>query len=57
MTVATKRIVLVVEGLSPVTEEDVQMILEDLSTLVRNYCGGKTRTAVLNEAKREIETL
>jgi DNA/RNA-binding domain of Phe-tRNA-synthetase-like protein len=46
-----------VEGLPPVTEEDVQKIVEDLSALVRIYCGGETRIAVLNQAKREVETL
>ena len=55
MTVATKRVVLVVEGLPPVTEEDVLKIVEDLSVLVRKYCGGKIRIVVLNEAKREVE--
>ena len=55
MTVATKRVVLVVEGLPTVTGEDVKMILEDLSALVRKYCGGETRMVVLNEAKREVE--
>jgi len=57
MTEETKEVVLVVEGLPPVTEEDVQKIVEDLSVLVRKYCGGETRMAVLNEAKRDVETL
>lgn len=55
MTEETKEVVLVVEGLPPVTEEDVQKIVEDLSALVRIYCGGETRIAVLNDAKREVE--
>jgi lysyl-tRNA synthetase class 2 len=55
MTEETKDVVLVVEGLPPVTEEDVQKIGEELSVLVRTYCGGETRIAVLNEEKREIE--
>jgi len=55
MTEETKDVVLVVEGLPAVTGEDVKMILEDLSVLVKEYCGGETRIAVLNEAKREVE--
>jgi lysyl-tRNA synthetase class 2 len=57
MTEETKDVILVVEGLPTVTGEDVKMILEDLSELVRKYCGGETRMAVLNDAKREVETL
>lgn len=54
MTAETKEVALVVEGLPPVKEEDVRKILEDLSALVRQYCGGDIRTVVLNEAMREV---
>ncbi|KKR09048.1 MAG: lysyl-tRNA synthetase, lysyl-tRNA synthetase, class II [Candidatus Peregrinibacteria bacterium GW2011_GWE2_39_6] len=55
MTEQTKNVTLVVEGLAPVTKEDVQSIVTELEQLVRNFCGGKILTHVLNRAQKEIE--
>ena len=55
MTEATKDVVLVSEGLPPFTQGEIQEIVEDLSGLVKNYCGGETETAILNQTRRELE--
>lgn len=55
MTEETKDVVLVSEGLPPFTQGEIQEIVEDLSGIVKNYCGGKTETVVLNQTKRELE--
>jgi len=48
----TKDVLLVVEGLSPVNKEEVQRIVEELSTLIREYCHGKTKINIMDEANR-----
>ncbi|NIM90470.1 MAG: hypothetical protein GTO17_05925 [Candidatus Aminicenantes bacterium] len=55
MTEDTEEVLLVVEGLPPVTKEEVQKIIEELSTLISEYCSGKTRTFILDVAGREAE--
>lgn len=55
MTEDTKEVVLVVEGLPPVTQEEMSVILEEFKQLIEEYCGGKIRTAVLDEARFEVE--
>jgi len=55
MTEETKDVILVIEALPPVTREELEEIEEDLSRLITEYCGGEIRTAILDEAKREIE--
>jgi lysyl-tRNA synthetase class 2 len=55
MTENTEEILLVVEGLPPVTKEEVQKIIEELSTLTSEHCSGETRTFILDVASREAE--
>lgn len=55
MTEQTKNVLLVVEGLAPVTEEDVQSIIAELGQLVQQYCGGTIDTHVLSMTHKEIE--
>lgn len=55
MTEATKDVVLVSEGLPPFTQGEIQEIVEDLSSMVKDYCGGETETAILNQTRRELE--
>jgi lysyl-tRNA synthetase class 2 len=55
MTEATKDVVLVSEGLPPFTKGEIQEIVEDLSSMVKDYCGGETETAILNQTRRELE--
>ena len=54
MTELTTDVVLVVEGLPPVTREDVGEILADLSQLVEEYCGGSIRRAILDVNHSEV---
>ncbi len=55
MTEDTKNVTLAVEGLPPVTNEEVKTILKELSELVQNFCGGKIKTFVLDNAMPEVE--
>jgi lysyl-tRNA synthetase class 2 len=55
MTEDTKDVILVVEALPPVTREELGEIMENLSRLITEYCGGEIRTAILDEGKRETE--
>ncbi len=53
MTEQTKNVTLVVEGLAPVSKEDVQTVIEELSQLVQKFCGGKISTHILNKGNQE----
>ncbi len=55
MTKQTKNITLVAEGLSPVTKEEIQLIMAELGELIQKYCGGDIFTHILNGENREIE--
>jgi len=55
MTESTKNVTLVVEGLAPVTKDDVEAIVGELSQLVEKYCGGESSTHILNGENREVE--
>lgn len=55
MTEETRNVVLVVEGLPPVTREELNAALDDLSQMIVEYCGGEIRTAVLDEVDTEVE--
>lgn len=55
MTEETRDVVLVVEGLPPVTGEEMETIINDLSLMVNDHCGGEIKRAVMNEARAEIE--
>lgn len=55
MTEGTKNIALVVEGLSPVTGENVQSIVEELAQIVGKFCGGEISTYILNSKNKETE--
>jgi len=55
MTEDSKNIMLVVEGLSPINLEDIQVILEHLSKLIKKFCGGEVKSYFLNLLNTEIE--
>ncbi len=55
MTEQTKNITLVVEGLSPVSKGNMQPIVEELSQLIKNFCGGEISIHILNGENKEIE--
>jgi len=55
MTESTKDVLLVVEGLPPVTKEEVKEIIEELSGFIMEYCNGETKIYILDEANHEAE--
>ena len=55
MTEETRDVVLVVEGLLPVTQDEISAVVDDLSQMVSEYCGGDIMTAVLNEVNAGVE--
>jgi lysyl-tRNA synthetase class 2 len=55
MTEQTKNVTLVAEGLSPVTKENIQTIVEELAQLVEKFCGGEISTHILNAENKEVE--
>lgn len=55
MTEQTKNVALAVEGLDPVSKNDVLLILDELAGLVEKFCGGEVTTNILNAENREVE--
>jgi DNA/RNA-binding domain of Phe-tRNA-synthetase-like protein len=55
MTEETGDVLLVCEGLPPVTEDIVKQIILDLGRLVRDYCGGEIEIGVLGDIHSELE--
>lgn len=55
MTEETEEVLLVVEGLPPVSKEEVQRIIQELSTLIIEYCRGENKTFLLEERNNEVE--
>lgn len=51
----TKDVVLVAEGLPPVTAEDIEDIIQELSQLIQRHCGGTSAVFILNRERAEIE--
>ncbi len=55
MTEKTRDVVLVVEGLPPVSQAEISALIDELGQMVKVYCDGDIETAVLNEANVAIE--
>lgn len=55
MTETTRDVLLVTEGLPPVTSENMSKIVEELAHLVKKHCGGKLRQHILNADRSEWE--
>ena len=55
MTEETRNVVLVVEGLPPVTKKEMAGILDDFRQLISKHCGGEVETMVLDKDIRETE--
>ena len=53
MTEQTRNVLLVSEGLPPVTAADIGKVIQDLERMIKNHCGGETDTAVLGRANSE----
>ena len=54
LTEATKNCILVIEGLPPVTKEEIKAATMELHDMVRLHCGGELQYAILDEKKQEI---
>ncbi len=55
MTEETKNVSLVTEGLPPVSKQEVEKIIKELSELVQKFCNGETKTFILNKSFPKIE--
>jgi len=55
LTEETKNCILVIEGLPPITKEEVENAAKELSELVQKSCGGNVTYVLLDENKSEIE--
>ena len=55
MTEETQDVLLVSEGLPPVTAEEIEQIITDLSRIIQKYCSGETAVDVLDVANSESE--
>jgi len=55
LTENTKNAVVVLEGLSPVTRNELQRALNELGELVQKYCGGEVNSYILDEDNCEVK--
>lgn len=55
MTEETKNVALVVEGLPPVTKEEIRQIIDELSDLIQKFCHGDIKTFILDSSAPETE--
>jgi len=55
MTEETKNVSLVVEGLPPVSKNEIKEIIKELGELIQKFCGGEIKTFVLNEETPSVE--
>lgn len=53
LTPETRNAVLVIEGLPPVGREDIERAVEDLAALIREHCGGRVGTTIVDRERRE----
>ena len=55
MTEDTRNVALVVEGIFPMTKEEVKKTIEELGGLVTRICGGEIESSILDSSNPEIE--
>ena len=55
VSTSTKQALILVESLPPFTEDKLQYVLEELSGLVRVFCGGKCKRVILDKKKTSVE--
>lgn len=51
----TKNCILVIEGLPPVTKEEIERATEELKELIEKECGGKLVYSILDKDEQEVE--
>ena len=55
LTEETKNCIMVIEGLPPVSQNEVESATKELMELAQKFCGGEISYTILNENKREVE--
>lgn len=55
LTEETKECILVIEGLFPVTRQEIEAATAELKELVKKYCGGEVNFNILDKNNPEIE--
>ena len=55
LTEGTKNCILVIEGLPPVTKNEIETATSELSDLIKKSCGGTVTNDVLDQSRSEIE--
>jgi lysyl-tRNA synthetase class 2 len=55
MTVDTQDVLIVAEGLLPVSKKEISAAVEELERLTKTFCGGKTQTFILDKSHTEIQ--
>ena len=55
MTEKTKNVTLVVEGMVPVTKDEVGLIINELAELVSKHCGGEITKFVLDKDNPTVD--
>lgn len=53
----TKNVLFFVEGIAPVSDHEVKTVVDQLSTMVKKYCGGKTQNHILNIKNPIVEII
>lgn len=51
----TKHALIHIEALPPISEAKLERIMDELAGLVRVFCGGKTKKAILTKARPSVE--
>ncbi|NOR85126.1 hypothetical protein GQ473_03335 [archaeon] len=57
MTEKTRNVTLVVEGMAPVTKDEIESIINELAELVSKYCGGEITKFILNKDNPAVDVL
>jgi lysyl-tRNA synthetase class 2 len=55
MTEKTKNVALVIEGLPPATTREIRSAMQELGRLISKFCGGSTKSHLLDNHAREIK--
>jgi len=55
MTETTSNAALVIEGLSPIMAEDINLATNEFKQLIEKFCGGRISTHILNINNKEVE--
>jgi len=55
MTENTRNATVVVEGLPPMSVNEVEEVIGELKKLIQQFCGGEIQTVILNKGNPEVE--